>query len=1151
MQVHKIKIYKKIFLLAGMVFAMVSGTKGQISNVEFGKNRLQFKKFAWDYLQTSNFDVYYNKGGKELAKFALQVAEENLPQIEKFVEYSLQQKANIIVYNNFNDMQASNIGLGIDWQNTGGTTTLVNNKVIVYFNGDHADFKKQIREGLAAILTQNILFGDDIGEVAGNKALLDLPKWLTDGYIAYVGQNWNTKLDDQLKNEILSGKYSNFNQLAFKRPLLAGHAFWYFIEEKYKKETTTYLLYLARMYKSLNKASQEITNHNRFEKLLDEFMIFQEEKYSKDVARRKNYPKGSMVTTVPVGERVDYFHFNVNPNKRDGTFGVVQYKKGQYKLILSDGYRDETLLKMGSRTRMNEINPNYPVMTWDPRGNRLAVIYEEEGKLKLFLYDVISKTKQFNRDLSLTFDQVQDVKFMPDNKNLLLSAVKNGHTDLYTYDIENQKAHQITNDIFDDLDPTFVDFRGRKGIIFSSNRPSPDAKGGDTSLLNNKYNIFLIRDYSDTKTGINQITQLTNLKYGDARYPALYDNDHFTFITDENGIANRYAGFFSSQNDGLDTLVLIGDEVFRNPTANQVDSTLKALQKSDVDSIAVVSIAKDSTYIFPITNYATSLQETREAGDNNQVSEVTQQYDYKNLYKLKIDGVALSRRNVPSRPSTYMKRVMENERLTQGQQIIAPSSPVEDIFQNQFKTDSAKNNSGEYQNTPDTSGYTKKYSPRESRKNVLDYAKNYTYKPLKFSTDYVVAGLNNTILGTRFQTYAGGVGPISLTSNNGLNGIIRMGIADVMEDIKISGGFRLSSNFKDNDWLFEFKNLRKRIDWGLSYYRNSQQIGFVDTSAGQYLFYPGKLMLNLYQGNISYPFDATKSIRLTAGVRFDNPIVKMLDENSAKAKFPVSKYSLAHLEYVYDNTLNPTMNIWDGIRYRAYIDWNTQLNEPADGVGKNTYNFGFEIRGYYPIYRNFIWAGRVASDFSWGNQKLIYYLGGIDNWLMLGNNVKVDQSGTESYRYFNPSNHPADDQNYAFQTLAGNLRGFIQNAANGNNAVVINSEFRLPVFTTLLNKPVNSAFLRNFQLTQFIDLGTAWNGKYDQLKRPTGTYVDPTDPVVSIKINPGGVGPFLGGYGFGARTTVFGYFLKLDAGWPMNGFFSTKPIYYISMGLDF
>ena len=52
-------------------------------------------------------------------------------------------------------------------------------------------------------LTDNVLFGEDLGEFAGNQALLDLPKWLTDGYVAYLAENWSTDLDDELKSEML------------------------------------------------------------------------------------------------------------------------------------------------------------------------------------------------------------------------------------------------------------------------------------------------------------------------------------------------------------------------------------------------------------------------------------------------------------------------------------------------------------------------------------------------------------------------------------------------------------------------------------------------------------------------------------------------------------------------------------------------------------------------------------------------------------------------------------------------------------------------------------------------------------------------------------------------------------------------------------
>jgi len=1133
MQDQKIRIPFKFYLLfIFLIFSLPVTMVAQVSSVTFGKNRVQFKKLKWQYYQTSNFNCYFYDQGQQLAKYVMQIAEEELPSVEKFVEYSLQRRANILIYNTYDDMRQSNVGLGMDWMDAGGLTQLVNNKMVIYFNGNHADLRKQVRQGIAQILTQNLLFGDDLGEMAGNRALLDLPDWLVDGYVAYAAENWSPALDDELKSEILSLKYKNFYQFAFDKPLLAGHAFWYYIEEKYHRENTTYLLYLARVYKSLNKATQIVAKTGKFKDLLKDFMAYQEQKYQDDIRKRKNYPKGSEVTDVTVSKWVDYFHFNVNPNKRNSAFAVVQYKKGQYRLILNeDDGTQKTLLKIGSKTKVGGINPNYPLMAWDPKGTRLAVIYENEGRLKLFVYDDITKIRPVKLDLTNTFDQVQDMKYIYNSHTLLLSAVKNGQTDIYMYDMENEKVTQITNDVYDELDPSFVAFPGKTGILFSSNRPSAEAVGNDTSMMKNRFNIFMVTNFSAGKPELNQITQLTDLPFGDARFPTPYNDNHFTFLSDQSGINNRYAGFFTTKSAGVDTLVLINNEVFRNPTAEEVDSLLIVFHKTDVDSIAVVALSKDSVYSFPLTNYESSIRETREAGENHQVSEVTRQSDDKTLYKLKIDENTLHNRNVTDRPTSYMQNLMEKKQLSEGEIIAPPSTKKQqDVFQQQFQVTKS-----------DT---TKHVSPEPHQARVLANAKLFPYKPRKFATDYVVLGFNNDVLGTKFQPYQGGAGPVTLTSNNGLDGIIRMGVADLMEDIRIDGGFRLSTNLKDNDWLLQFTDLKGRIDWGLLYYKSVLEGSTQDG-------HPGKLYSNLYQGNISYPFDDVRSIRFNVGVRRDKTVLTSVDIPSLKSEIPAKMYGLFHAEYVYDNTLNPVMNIWNGFRYKIYTDINGQISG-IDSIqkGRMTFNFGFDGRAYFPIYRNFIWAGRIAGDFSWGDQKFIYYLGGVDNWLMFGDNVKV-VNGKQQYRFFNPANQPDPDVDYAFQTLAVNMRGFIQNAANGNNNIVINSEFRLPVFTTLMSRPINNAFLRNFQLTQFVDLGTAWNGNFHGIGRPSVTYTNPNDPTVQVELKAPGIGPFLGGYGFGARSTVLGYFLKADAGWPMNGFFRGKPIWYFSLGLDF
>jgi hypothetical protein len=1134
MQLKMTRLMKYMALAVICSMPFIAGA--QVNAVEFGRNRLQFKKFKWQYYQTKNFNVYFNENGQELAKYVAQVAEKELPSIENDAEYSLQRRANIVVYNHYADMEQSNIGLDQGWQTSSGVTRLVNNKMVVYFDADHQHLRRQVRQGIAQIITDNDLFGEDIGEIAGNQALLDLPKWMTDGYIAYLGENWSTDLDDELKNQILSGDYTKFNQLAFDFPLLAGHAFWYYIEERYKKESVRKLLYLSKVYKNLNKACMQVCK-KKLKTVLAEFMDWNSGKYDDDISKRRGYPKGNLIESFDITKRKDYYRFNVNPNKRNYSYVVTQYRKGIVRVIYYDDFEYKTLLKYGIRNYKNDINPNYPMMAWDPKGTRISVIYAQEGRLKLFVYDAVTRIKQYKIDLTDKFDQIQDMKYMLDSKTLLLSAVKNGHTDIYTFDIDKEKVKAITNDVYDDMDASFVAFPGKTGILFSSNRPGPDAKGGDTALPSNKrYNVFLVTDFGD-KPELNQFTQLSNLKFGNARFPTQYNQNHFTFISDENGIGNRYAGFFTTKKSGLDTLVLIADQILRNPSEKEVDSTLRAFKRTDIDSIAVVSISEDSAYTFPLSNYESSVAESRIAGDNNQVSEVTRQSYEKELYKLKIDENTLRRRNVTAQPTAYMKRLIIADKIAKGQstsgQIAAPGDSAkkqDDIFQNEFANEKADSS---------TSLLGSIFSADDPvQENVLKKAKLFPYKPPKFYFETGSAGFNNNVLVNRLQAYQGGAGPIQLSSNTPLNALIRIGTSELMEDVKITGAYRLSTNLKDNEWLLSYQNYKRRIDWGATFYRNVLQ--GIDRTATNF----GRTYTNLYQVNIAYPFDESKSIRVSTGIRSDKFVTSAFDQATLKTPDDKTLYSVSHAEFVYDNTLNPTLNIWNGLRYKIFFDWNRQVNKVKFADGPTMFNLGLDVRYYYPIFRNFIWAGRAAADFSWGNQKTIYYLGGTDGWLQFGNNQKNDGS----YRYFNPNNTPAPDNDYAFQSLAVNMRGFTQNIANGNNAVVLNSEFRLPIFSTLFSKPINNAFLRNLQAVQFIDLGNAWNGNYNTLKRPETVYGEP--PVQIVK-KVGGIGPLAGGYGFGLRSTLLGYFLRFDAAWTMDGIFRGKPKLYLSMGLDF
>ena len=454
---------QKILLSLAVMLILITNAGAQVSSVEFGKNRVQYKKFNWRYYQTRNFNTYFSDGGLALGKMVAKTAEDALPELEDFVEYGLMRRANIVIYNSFTDYQQSNIGIGIDWQNTGGVTKLVNNKMIVYYDGNLQNLQRQIKQGIAQILVENLLFGDDLGEFASNQTLLDLPKWLTEGYIAYAGENWSATLDDKLKSALLSDKYKTFYQFAFKEPGLAGHAFWKFVAEKYKKDNVTYFLYLSRIYKSLNSASLKVTK-KKFKDLLKEFMELESEKYLADTKGRRNQPKGSVVAIEETTNGTDYYRFQVNPIPRNNSYAMVQYKKGIYRVVLEDlSEKRKTLLKAGILNNQDELNPNYPLMAWDPKGSKLLVVYTEEGKIKMFIFDIAARIKTYKQELT-DFQLIQDAKFMLDNNTIIFSAVKNGQSDIFVYKVKEQTSQQITNDPYDDLDASFVRGEHRRAL---------------------------------------------------------------------------------------------------------------------------------------------------------------------------------------------------------------------------------------------------------------------------------------------------------------------------------------------------------------------------------------------------------------------------------------------------------------------------------------------------------------------------------------------------------------------------------------------------------------------------------------------------------------------------------------------------------------
>ena len=53
----------------------------------FGQNKVQYREFDWNFIQTPHFDIYYYGGEQVLAEFTADVAEESYEQISLHLRY--------------------------------------------------------------------------------------------------------------------------------------------------------------------------------------------------------------------------------------------------------------------------------------------------------------------------------------------------------------------------------------------------------------------------------------------------------------------------------------------------------------------------------------------------------------------------------------------------------------------------------------------------------------------------------------------------------------------------------------------------------------------------------------------------------------------------------------------------------------------------------------------------------------------------------------------------------------------------------------------------------------------------------------------------------------------------------------------------------
>ncbi len=1083
-----IKLLSKKWLLPAIVgifcFLQIGVSNAQFYNgmqMNFGKNRIQYQEFNWMYYRSDRCDVYFYPKGKQIAQYVLKYGSTVIEQMEQKIGGALENKIQFIVYTNYSDFRESNIGLlGDDMYNTGGVSNISGNKVFLYFDKGYKDLDKMMTGGVASVIIREMLYGGSAFSQVKNQTIINVPDWFIGGLLSFYAESWSYELDNFYRDMIINGKADDITKLKGKESIIASHAFWKYVSDKYSDRSVASVVNMTKNIRNFERAVLYSLGTS-FDNLYATCIESYKQGYEIDVVRDAPIQDMAIKTKK---DRI-YTQFAVSSSK--GHIAYVTNQEGQEKIwLIKSGQKKAKRIYKHYHKIETTPDKSYPLLAWNSRGNLLGIIRKEKELLYFITYDV--ESKELTKKPIINMDKVTSFSYSNDGKYFTFSGIKNGQSDIFVYFLASNSYISITDDIYDDYGPAF--YEGSSKIIFSSNRhvDSTEIKNfSGRDVLIKPYNLFVFDFINRSK----KLFRASNFEFSNQTNPIDIDKNNFIFLSDESGITNRYKGSFDS-------------------TISYVDTSVHYAYYAD---------------IVPLTNYSTSVLE-HEYGVSN--SKITDNFYFGGKYHLLSSILKKNKSEINTiEPTKYRKEIGVISKINSPNSDSASIKLIEKPKQKRLASVKLKD---AYKDHPDYVAETGHQSffvigddtaHKQAETNSLKPDQVEKSYQVQYLISQIVAQVDFSFLNTSYQQFAGGNFPIY--QNAGFNTLFMVGTNDLLEDHRIIGGVRFSLDLSDTEFLLSYENLKKRLDKQVLFHRqNSKYI---------YDWYAVKQTSYTLAYILKWPFSEVSAVRGSALGRLDRKVYLATDMITLNEPNYYGYWSGLKGEYIFDNSRELSQNIMKGTRAKLFAEY----YQSVEDENKNLFVIGGDFRHYTKIHKTFIWANRIAASTSFGKKRLIYYMGGVDNWL---------------FPKFNSETSIAQDQNYTYQTLATNMRGFHQNIRNGNSFAVINSELRFPVFQYFRSKPIKSSFIKNFQIITFGDIGTAWTGSspysednslFKQVitRGPiTVTLQKQTDPVV-------------GGYGFGLRSTLFGYFIRADWAWGVEDRKIQSNVFYISLNLDF
>lgn len=1091
-------------LLIALWLGVISGASAQNypSLQRFGKNRIQYRNFDWKIIRTANFEIYFYQDGTQLANLTAQYAESEFDRITELLGYTPYNRVKIFLFNSPQELAQSNIGLNTQGNLSSRDLDLSKSRVELAFTGDQVSFRRQIVRDVSMLFVYDMLYGGSLKDALQSSLLLTLPDWFMSGIASYIAEGNSLELDDYMRDVSLTRPVRKPSLLSGIEAERVGHSIWNYIVQKYGRDNVSNILNLTRIIRN-EQSSISSTLGIPYSRFLREWREYYAGMATNVMQSYRTVTDDFQIKLSSPDDKLTLNSLKLSADKQYFAYSTVRDGKFSVEVVNTSSHKKMTVLQGGYRLDGQAVRSSSPLVAWQ-KGNNLIVITDELGKINLYQFSNFEKRPklEFKRVIN-SLSQVISVDASEDGGSLILSADRQGQNDLYLYSINRGSYQQLTNDLYDDLYPQFVGRTARQ-VVFSSNRKldTLNVDKGSYKTIRDRLSLFSHeggpRDLS--------LTRLSDSLY-QAIQPVPASETTIYFLNDANGIRNLHR---------LDT---------ESGATVQLTAFPQSIQLYDLNPANggfVYSCLKNGEAYIGFRSQLNltqpvSVPPTQRSISAGLVPAKSRTAPGRIIAATPADTTTAIRSATATPADSVAKRAPSTGLQPDPSRKLALEPGEVDTDHYQFDPEVLKAAEYRQRRTIGIAPTLSSTLPRNRRRENITIRGPFAYKGI----------FNVTDANSNWR-----VDPVSA---RGFGYSQDVTLTDLLENHVIRGGLFITTTLRNSDLFAEYTNLTNRIDYGV---RVDRQTLFVDNSGLSQKYRYNRIALSA-----SYPLSVTSRFTLSPFYA----ITRLIDISSFGEPDRTSDYAGARAEFVFDNTKANGMNLLAGTKLKVRFEEYAGLRSAAEGFRR----LSLDLRHYQKIHRDLVLAARFSFSQSSGASPKQATLGGMENWI--GSATK-ELTATNPLLVPNtiPAEIPYDYRNVFFLDFAGPLRGFRQGKLTGNSYMLFNFELRLPLVRYLYRGNVTSNFLRNLQLVAFSDIGTAWvgSGPFSQQNSLNTEVVSRSNipfraTVTNFK------NPFLIGYGVGARTILFGYFVKFDYGWGLENKVVSKPIAYLTLGYDF